>query len=598
MRARLTARQAFPKLEPDLETWTNEYTGEVRHAVEPVRAEAKADYSISSGSIARRNAFFEGHVKVSKRDVQEEEGKEAEQIQFQIVDRNKDLQQASAYVGKSTHGASSDATDRGQATALTFARGYRSDTTQSKQDDLTTADRVMEDALDGVSAKEQAEIRLRMQLKNETMLGEQVDVLVRGMIESYDQKDAKLLATVAPDVLARVAGGIFDARATESESDKLAAQLAWDILTERPVGVQAGDTIAAQQKELDLLFKQALEQQVRSHSDRLIGSSVAAHGSRQQGLSKQETLEIMDAMRMAPDIQAVVSISRKFDHKRQDPVLTEQIGRWAFEILSSSPFVDKTAIRKGLKPEGLQALGRVTLQLFHTQEAQQKRTSHVRDADAGFEHDKQGGVQLGDIAARVRRGDSTGKTSLDVQYALADDMSGAAHRVQIRSSRDLFKAPQTTVHQDLQAMQLLPFNEAADVVLDNFIETLKKEVTYGKSTVTQSRMDVLASLLTTEASNDSSDVKLKSELRELARRKEMDETGVGIVGKVSDTVRMRNDTTVEETARSVDVDFKGKAQKADRVRRYAETAANATGVGADDAAKEGISNDRYSYAVS
>jgi hypothetical protein len=67
---------------------------------------------------------------------------------------------------------------------------------------------------------------------------------------------------------------------------------------------------------------------------------------------------------ISTDIQYVSKASKT--ELKNDSLVQERIGTWAISVMGQSVKLDKSALRKGLKKEALQALGRIAMQLIGT----------------------------------------------------------------------------------------------------------------------------------------------------------------------------------------------------------------------------------------
>lgn len=502
-RTRISAKQAFKPLDPDITEWKDAYTGETRKAAEPEEAPNKTGkYTSSREGIARRNAFWEGNVaKPSKKDLDltEDDILQPEIIQTSTRTRLDDLRDAASYIGKAEHEAQVGETDEGQNTlrGTSVPNIQRAAALKHEKRENEKTATVLADVH---QASEDVLLRIKRDIQVDKLGGKSMgEFAFNALQESMDFKDSKVQELMT-DTLIRMTGGDLQSKSYTWESE--AAKLALDILIERQTGLE-GDTIAKQaQHEIDMYMKSALERELLSGIDFAAG---LVHGREADELQRTQkvALEAHQSNRLAPDLQFVVKIAKQQDRYKQDAVLTEAVGRWALELISTTSALDKSAIKKSLKKDALVTLGKVTLQLLCAAEpAIQKGKARMTAQD-------------------VLMPEKVGAKGSENEHA-------GFLKPGVKSVAELFK--EEGFAQDMQSMQEIPFNEPADIVLEMFSDVLKREFQGNNSDQMhqQSRIDVLSEFLEQEnqARDNFSDKQLKRELEHHERRTADDITNI------------------------------------------------------------------------
>ena len=378
---KVTAASAFGRVADVPAEWTDPLTGE-RRAAGAGAAPDPLPRAVRAGTGSeRQRAWLLGETPRPSRAALESEPAAPEVWDPRKSTRDADLAAARAFVGRGPHAADGGADDRGSDVKTGFQ------VTKAPNVALPTKANATAVATKGAStggvhdadAASGMQVKLRVDAAaNDAELRRETEAVLKSQIETLDLKDARL-ASYASTFVAAAAPAVVSAVPLEGETDRVANELVWAILTGH--GKAAAAETGAAVGPLDSFLKQqVLSVAIRKAREQEAQTALAPATEASDAAQKQETLDTsVFTSASRPDVQFVVRAARTAE-LRADPVVQQRVGTWALQMLGPSVGVDKHAVRRGLKPEGLAALGRLALQVLADAAAAQRNDAGGRDA--------------------------------------------------------------------------------------------------------------------------------------------------------------------------------------------------------------------------
>jgi hypothetical protein len=207
----------------------------------------------------------------------------------------------------------------------------------------------------------------------------QMDVLLKAKIESMDLSDPRL-NSYAQTFVAGMSPVVISTTPLQGPDDKIAHELIWDILTSKGQG--SDQTVNAESTEPDLgaflkqqiLLQQNIAAAAQEKNAAMKGAEIQIdYKTNQEKLSSEKTT-------LSLDIQYVVKAAKTAELKN-DSLVQQRVGTWALQVMGQRVKLDTSAMKKGLKKEGLQALGRIAMQLLGTMKTANAKFDLVQKED-------------------------------------------------------------------------------------------------------------------------------------------------------------------------------------------------------------------------
>lgn len=178
--------------------------------------------------------------------------------------------------------------------------------------------------------------------------------------------------------------------------------------------------------------------------------------------------------RVSSDLQMVLDHA-VFTEWKSDPSLQERAGVWALHVAAKRTGMSAKSLQEGFKSKGLQALGRMALQvLSSTQAAQRAGDARVRLDPAASAHVR--GVATETAQAKNRVGDQRWKQEEEEasRVTAAEPITKQSVRAALKDLTAFFR--EDTTQTDMQTMQNgLELDTTADELFDAFLETLRDD---------------------------------------------------------------------------------------------------------------------------
>jgi len=453
------------------DSWTNLYTGQVRTADEPLSPDIllKKKNSINANPFAAEHS---GAAKPTK--PRESEASEPDIIHFNTNTR--DLEAARQFILQENNIESEPRTE-------TYVRDPHRLIVGALLDELGPNTKQIQLEGPTLDAQTQAQGRFKVQQEQEHTRA-QFDAIFQAEIESMDLSDPRL-GSYAQTLVAGMAPAVLSSVPLQGPDDKIAHELVWDILTSRGTG--SDQTLEAQvsNPELGAFIKQRVLTQ--AHQQSMAQEKLAAMRAAEAWTDYVPNTDkpVSDKFMLSADIQYVLKAAKT--ELKNDALVQERVGTWALSVMGQSVKLDKSALRKGLKKQGLQALGRIAMQLLCTMKTGSQVFGSVHTTKFGAEnHQTVGAASTRTLEGRqISQTNSKQGMDMEKQGFVSD---GPTPQIQITKIRDMFK--EESWIQNLQEIQtLVPFEETADVALESLREILLEETS---SEAEALRQDILA----------------------------------------------------------------------------------------------------------
>jgi hypothetical protein len=435
------------------DTWINPYTGQTRHADPGTNPEQllkkKNGYAANPFSI-------EHATEINKKNRDTDESV-PDIIHLSSSTRQSDLDQA-----KKLFLESEEIISEYIPKEETFTKNPHRIIVGQLLDELGTNTKDFQK--DGPTINPETNAQIKFKLDSDSEFGisrNQLDAIYQAEIDAVDLADPRL-QSYAQTFVAGIAPAILSTVPLQGNTDKIAHELIWDILTSKGLG--SDQTIEAQSNmpDLNTFLKQQvlLQAQQKSMAQEQVAAMKAAdvHSDYK---SNQDKLNATRNM-ISTDIQYVAKAAKT--ELKNDTLVQERVGTWAIIVMGQSVKLDKSALRKGLRKEALQALGRIAMQLIGTMKITETKFNNSNQFKNNAELENTGFIGV--------------------------KANGPTPQIQITKIKDMFRE-ETSWIQNLQDIQLLiPFEETADQAMESLREILLTE--YSTQEQESLREDILA----------------------------------------------------------------------------------------------------------
>ena len=455
------------------DSWTDAYTGEAR------RVDTGSAPEVSQRARQQRRfggVLDEGEDKRHRHVAREGEEQEAEIVRPQMPSRKDELDSAAKmFIGRAEHQAQAQdmepKDERVEKTDRKLVIGMH------KQQEAEEDDKRFQ-AAEGIfttaAASSDASLRFRLDRKEDTDMRIEGSTNVRAeLAEQIDLHDPRL-ASFAQTLITAAASQVLDAIPLQGGDDRIANELVWDILTQRGEQAAGVELRPMQHTQLAGWIKRRVVDEAERRLAVLgaggLESGASALGENLPG-AKREALETRQTAG-APDLQLLLQATNP--ELKNDTMMQERVGTWALHVLSGKVGVDQAAVRKGLKADGLQALGRLTLELLAASKAAgnkfQVQLKPEDDAEAFAR-----GLASGTLDSIAKQRHDAGVREEEMIQELGGWRNeGFAPKLRTLTRKELGELLRNeTAIQDLQTVQmLLPMEYTADQALDALRELL------------------------------------------------------------------------------------------------------------------------------
>ena len=451
---------AFPPVEEDSSPW-KDTAGNVVSAAAGQSAEARAgsSTSVTREGIDRRNAWFQGSKPKPVRTDDEATTQEAETLP--VVSSRDEMRKGAMKMlaQRETEEKEAEAVSR-----ATFQRNFAFGDKGGRRDDGLEVHKQG----DFVSAESTKFATLR---DNPLQTTQDAARSVGHSVGASSERRDKLVQDLPGS--RREAGsstGTMLASAAPHDKDD-ALDLVLDILAEH--GLEAPTSHLASQV-VDLASR--LRQELRA------AASSAPQPQHQQGADQTNTVEQHVLASLTDDAEARISsdLQRIVDHAtspewKSDPLLQQRAGIWALHVAAKRTGMTPQAIQQGFKQKGLEALGRLALQVLSTSTAKQHHAAPSFKPQ-GKASQQTHGTLLDDTQARTWGSDGVQKLdSLSTQRdAPSEPLTRSRVRAALADMQSFFG--EDTTQTDMQLVQDgIQVDTTADEVFDAFLETLRND---------------------------------------------------------------------------------------------------------------------------
>lgn len=525
------------------DSWTNPYTGEVRYADNgsaPEQLLKKKNYLVSNPFSAEHQSRVYTH-----RDTEEAV---PDVITFSQKTREDDLVQAKKLFLDSEENIYENIPKE-----ETFVKNpHRIIVGQLLDELLINKDIQMTGP--SINPQTQNQMKFKVDTDAEFHLKQEFDAIYQAELDSVDLADPRL-QSYAQTLVAGISPAIISTVPLMGPTDKIANDLVWDILTSKGLGADQTLEATSNIPDLNTFLKQQILLQAQQKSMEQEQYNKAAE-SNADYKSNQEKLHPTRNM-ISTDIQYVAKASKT--ELKNDSLVQERIGTWAISVMGQGVKLDKSALRKGLKKEALQALGRIAMQLIGTMKITETKFN------------------------------PNSKEALENTYI--NKSEGPTPSIQITKIKDMFR--EETWVQNLQKIQtLIPFEETADQAMESLRELLLRETTEEQESM---REDILAGSIQAQTI-----LQAHFQKSEIMNVRDIAPHSDSAVGSIAESSLRQHQTIDKETSASINSDHltkKSAIMEMPKSKKGFFNSQKAFGI-VDTDANEGISDRKKIYTES
>jgi len=448
---------AFPPIE-NVSSWTDT-SGNILEAANGQEGEARAsETSVSRQGIERRNAFLQGPERAPRASRDTDDPQEAERLP-QLDSRAAMREGASKmFVQRDAEEKEGDTVSR-----ASFERRFNFSGKGSRPND-------------GVNLQKHAGFVSAQSSKAASLRSDSVVLDKEGhtSIDSHVASSSNVQDRETNDFphgfrAAGSQGAPVAARAVNPDREET-LDLVLDILADH--GVEAPVSELATQV-VDLASR--LRSEIRASRNAPLQSSQAEEAKQFNTVVQHGRAAVTDdsSGRLSSDLQMVMDHAVSTEWKA-DPSLQERAGVWALHVAAKRTGMSAKSLQAGFKSKGLQALGRMALQVLSSTQASQRRgDAHVRSDPAAAAHVR--GVATQNAQAKSRLGDQHWKQDDEAsRLAAAEPITKQSVRAALKDLTAFFREDMTQT--DMQTMQNgLELDTTADELFDAFLETLRDD---------------------------------------------------------------------------------------------------------------------------
>ena len=361
-----------------------------------------------------------------------------------------------------------------------------------------------------INPQTQNQMKFKVDTDAEFHLKQEFDAIYQAELDSVDLADPRL-QSYAQTFVAGIAPAIISTVPLQGPTDKIANDLVWDILTSKGLGSDQTLEATSNIPDLDTFLKQQILLQAQQKSMEQTQHLKAAEANADYK-SNQERLHPTRNM-ISTDIQYVAKASKT--ELKNDSLVQERIGTWAISVMGQSVKLDKAALRKGLRKEALQALGRIAMQLIGTMKITETKFN------------------------------PNSKEALE-NTVLGSKSEGPTPQFQIAKIKDMFREEMWV--QNLQEIQtLIPFEETADQAMESLREILLNETTTEQETM---REDILAGSIQAQ-----SVLQAHFQKSEIIHKRDIAPHSDSAISTIAESSLRQHQTIHKETAASINTDY-------------------------------------------
>ena len=452
---------AFPPVDDDSIPW-KDTVGNIVSGAAGQSAESRSgssSTSVTREGIDRRNAWFQGARAKPVRTDDEPTTQEAETLP--VVSSRDEMRKGAAKMLAQRETQEKEAETNSRAT---FERNFAFGEKGGRRDDGLQVNKQG----DFVSAQSSKFATLR---ENPLQVTDDAARSVGHSVGASSERRDKLVNDL-PGTLREAgsaSGSVLAVAAPHDRDDAL--DLVLDILAEH--GLEAPNSFLASQV-VDLASR--LRQELRA------AASSAPQPLHHRGANQTNTVEQHSLPSITDDAEARISsdLQRIVDHAsspewKSDPLLQQRAGIWALHVAAKRTGMSPQAIQQGFKQKGLEALGRLALQVLSTSNAKQHHGMPAFKPQGDVSAQTRGTL-LDDTQARTWQSEASQKVDApsSMRDAPWEPMTRSRVRAALADMQSFFG--DDTTQTDMQLVQDgIQVDTTADEVFDAFLETLRND---------------------------------------------------------------------------------------------------------------------------